>query len=306
MRFVVLGDLHYSDYTDPAHAAARDRLFGAFFQQVARLEADLVFAIGDTTNRGTMTEMVGLEEIAKATALPFVRIMGNHDCYSLSKPEISPFFLGGRPPVSSEQAYTSFDSDNIRFLLLDTARDRDYKRYDGFVSETQLAWLGQQIEEFNANPALELLMAFGHHPIYNTTRRSADTMLYIANSEAVHGIFNQAKSKPGFYFCGHNHCHSLAGPDAANWYHVQTADPLDCQSFRLITIIGERVAIEVINFDLSDPQLKQDFETARTSIEAGFNPQSYAWVHGQPHEHNLVVDLAASRAFTREALTQAH
>ena len=65
MRFVVLGDLHYSDYLNVDHAMARDRIFAQLFAQIRALKPDLVFAVGDTTNVGAMTEIVGLETIAE-------------------------------------------------------------------------------------------------------------------------------------------------------------------------------------------------------------------------------------------------
>ncbi len=291
MRFVILGDLHYSDYREPDQIEARERLFKTWLSQVAALQPDVVFAIGDTTNRGTLSEMQGLQAIIQESGLNFVRVTGNHDCYSLSKPELAPFFLGGRTPVSADEIYTSFDTALVRFVVLDTARDRDRERYDGFVSDAQLAWLGQEIEKFNRESGPRYLMALGHHPIFGTTRRSSEEMLQIQNSEAVNEKFALLQRGPGFYICGHNHSHSLFGPDAIGWYHVQTADPLDCRSFRLITVTEERVEVEVVDFDMSDPTLAADFETARSTIEAGFHPQEFDWVYGKPEEHRLLVNI---------------
>ena len=45
MRFVVLGDLHYSDYLNVDHAMARDRIFAQLFAQIRALKPDLVFAV---------------------------------------------------------------------------------------------------------------------------------------------------------------------------------------------------------------------------------------------------------------------
>jgi 3',5'-cyclic AMP phosphodiesterase CpdA len=294
MRFVILGDLHYSvDYLEDGQSEARDRIFRLFLEQVAETEPDLVFAIGDTTNRGRIEEMVGLDNIAKESGLNFIRVTGNHDCYVLPKNEIAPFFLGGRPSASETDVYTAFDVANTRFILLDTARDRDFSNYGGFVSDEQLAWLHQQIAEANANPLIQYVKVLGHHPIYNTTRRSTETMLYIANSDAVKEAFaNLDKSKQGFYYCGHNHCHSLYGPDDNGWHHIQTADPLDCESYRLIIVEDSRIDVSVINFDLSLPENRNAFETARTSIPQGFTAQDFQKVYGEEHEHNLVVELA--------------
>lgn len=291
MRFVILGDLHYSDYREPEQVEARERLFKAWLSQVAALEPVVVFAIGDTTNRGTLSEMQGLQAIIQESGLNFVRVTGNHDCYSLPKAELAPFFLGGRASVSTTELYTSFDTDMVRFVVLDTARDRDRERYDGFVSNEQLAWLAQEIERFNSGSEPRYLMALGHHPLFDTTRRSKEEMLNIFNSERVKEKFALLQRTPGFYLCGHNHSHSLFGPDQLGWYHVQTADPLDCRSFRLITVTEEGVEVDVRDFDMSDPSLVADFEMARSTIEAGFHPQDFDWVYGKPEEHRMLVQI---------------
>lgn len=292
LRFVMLGDLHYSDYNLPEHAAARERLFTAFFSQIAALKPDLVFAIGDTTNRGRISELTGLAEVAKACDLPYVQITGNHDAYSLPKSELAPFFLGGRTSASTSELYTSFDAGLARFVLIDTARDRDYTRYDGYVSPEQLEWLNNQIEQFNAVSEPRYLIAMGHHPIFGTTRRSDESMLNIANSDDVNAAFARLQRQPGFYFCGHNHTHSLFGPDQNNWYHVQTSDPLDCRSFRLITLTENEVKMEMIDFNLEVESTLVDFETARNNIEAGFNAQAFERAYGNVEEHNVTLTIS--------------
>jgi 3',5'-cyclic AMP phosphodiesterase CpdA len=291
MRIVILGDLHYSHYTDPSHIEARERLFSTFFQQVAHLQPDLVFAIGDTTNLGLKEELEGLKRILQNSGLPIINVVGNHDCYAQPKSEIAPYFLGGREAVSTEAHYASFSSGEIHFIVLDTARDRDYTDYSGWVSEQQLQWLEAEIEQFNDNPELKQLFVLGHHPIYNTTRLSADVMSYIDNSIPVHSAFNKLQNKPGFYICGHNHVNSIAGPDSANWYHVQSAAPLDCESFRLLTINQDKIEVELVKFDLQSDELRKDFETVRHNIARGFEPREFIEVHGEPHEHNLTVRL---------------
>jgi 3',5'-cyclic AMP phosphodiesterase CpdA len=289
MRFVVLGDLHYSEYALPENAAARDRVFTAFFSQIAKLQPDFVFAIGDTTNYGTPDELSGLAEIVSACGITLICTTGNHDCYSMPKPQLAPYFLGGRVSASQTDLYTAFAGDTAKFVLLDTARDRDFERYDGFVSAEQLAWLNEQIEQFNRQTDPRYLVVLGHHPIVNTTRRSEETMLNIENSAEVVDAFAKLERKPAFYFCGHNHCNSITEMDLNGWFHVQTADPLDSKSFRLVTMTAEKVDIDTIEFDLSDRQLYADFKAARFNIPAHFTPQPFNLAHGELHERLLSV-----------------
>jgi 3',5'-cyclic AMP phosphodiesterase CpdA len=283
MRFVVLGDLHYSDYKIPEQAAARDRLFTHFFQQVLELHPDFVFAVGDTTHLGTLSEMRGLQALIEATELPLIRVTGNHDCCSVDKAQLAPFFLGGRASQSDRDLYTSFDAEGVRFVLLDTARSKDDPVPGGFVAPAQLAWLEQQIVTFNQAAHLHHLVLFGHYPLLNTTRRSQREVMSIVNSEAVAQVFATLQHKSGCYFCGHNHTHSIY--QAANsWLHVQTADPLDCRSFRLVTLDDMGLEIKTIDFDLSLPYLQHDFEIARQTIPFGFAPQVFAASYGNAED----------------------
>lgn len=298
MRFVVLGDLHYSGYSQASHCEARDRLFRAFFEQVAALNPDIIFAIGDVTNHGTLTELEGLHRIAKEYKLPFICVTGNHDINSLEKTEIAQFFLGNYPSASADEIYTSFDWENlIHFVLLDTARvklsDVDWS---GFVSQQQLAWFKNEVESFNHADAPQYLMVFGHHPIYDSTDRSKYPMMYIANSDEVYAEFAGLKRGPGIYFCGHNHSHSLAGPDSNNWFYVQSGDPLDCRSFRLVTVTPEAVKIQTIDFDLSNPLTEADFITTRLSITDGsFEAQQFEEAYGTSKDHSLNIKSLALR-----------
>jgi 3',5'-cyclic-AMP phosphodiesterase len=291
MRFVVLGDLHYSEYPSSEYAAARDRTFTAFFSQIAALKPDYVFAVGDTTNYGTPIELPGLAEIVRNTGVNLICTTGNHDCYSLPKDQLAPYFLGGKTSVSQTDLYTAFDAETVRFILLDTARDRDYERYDGYVSPEQLSWLDNQIEDFNSKTAPQYLVVMGHHPFYDTTRRSAEVMLNIENSSEVKAVMAKLARKPGFYFCGHNHCHSITELDGNGWYHIQSADPLDCQSFRLVTLTENKIELETISFDLSDRQLYEDYKLTRFNIPAHFTPKDHASAFGELHERILSVTV---------------
>ncbi|MEI6046546.1 MAG: metallophosphoesterase [Chloroflexota bacterium] len=290
MRFIVLGDLHFAEYHQPELTEARNRLFRAFFAQIAALKPDIVFALGDTVNYGTLAELTNLYRLVAATDLPFIAVTGNHDLASLEKAEVAPFFLGGRTPASVNELYTAFNFEQVRFILLDTSRiklsDLDWS---GYVSEEQVEWLRAEIARFNTIATHQYLIVLGHHPIFGTTERSTEEMLSIFNSAEVYESFATLSGTLGIYFCGHNHAHSIIGPDALGWYFVQTAAPLDCRSFRLVTVTENRVEIETLDFDLSDPTLRQAFELARTGIESSFEPQEHAVVYGTFLDRSLTI-----------------
>ena len=290
MRFIVLGDLHYSDYSNPAHAASRDRFFGSFFKQVVSQQADLVFAIGDTTNRGTLTELRGQDAVARQTGLDLIRTTGNHDTDSLDKSELASFFLDGRSSASPDELYTTFDFGPVRFVLLDTARSKMSSiNWSGFVSDSQLTWLADQIEQFNRATEPQYLVVMGHHPLFGTTDRSNEEWLNVDNSPALAAVMAKLERKPGIYVCGHNHSNSLTGPDARGWYYVQAGAPLVCQSYRLVTVDAEGIRVETLDLDLSDPATQADFETTRHSIEAGFTVHPLEEMYGQEADHHLFI-----------------
>jgi predicted MPP superfamily phosphohydrolase len=290
MRFVILGDLHFSDYPQPEVVAARDSLFQAFFEQISAYQPDLVFAVGDTVNRGMLSEFTGLRQTVQAAGLNFVAVTGNHDMYALEKAEVAPYFLGAYPAVSTNELYTAFDAGLVRFIILDTARVKlSSIDWSGFVSDEQLKWLTQEIASFNAATTPRYLMVLGHHPIYNTTERSTEPMLNIANSDQVYEVFATLQRPPAIYFCGHNHSNSIGGPDALGWYFVQSAAPLDSRSFRLVTVSEEQVQIETIQFDLSDPALQAAFNLTRTSIPSSFSPKEFETVYGKDTDRTLII-----------------
>ncbi|MEO1131490.1 MAG: metallophosphoesterase [Cyanobacteria bacterium J06639_1] len=293
MRCVFLGDLHYSDYPERAHAEARDRLFAEWFRQIGELNADFAFAVGDTTNQGSMSEMQGLQAIADASSLPLVRITGNHDCYNLPKSELAPFFLGDCESHSDEHLYAYFDVGSTRFVLTDTSRDRDDENYGGFVAREQLQWLSETLADFEQQKRLHHAIVMGHHPLHDTTRRSTGLMLQIANSPEVETSLASLQQKNGLYFCGHNHNHSIHTRN--NWHHVQTANPLDCRSFRLVTLTNTSATVETIDFNLSDPELASDFETVRHNIPAGFTPQKFEDSYGDESDRFCTIHYATKR-----------
>ncbi|NJM00418.1 MAG: hypothetical protein HC924_17270 [Synechococcaceae cyanobacterium SM2_3_2] len=289
VRLVLLGDLHFSEYPSPELEADRDLVFASFFRQVVALQPDHVFALGDTTHQGSLRELDGLHHLIRSTGIPLMAITGNHDCYYLPKPTLAPYFLGPHEPVHSGGLYSSFDHSGIRFVLLDTARDRDPANYGGIVSPQQLAWLEGLISDFNGDPQLRYFVLLGHHPLYQTTHISHEEMMHIANSREVMALLETLDSTPGLYCNGHNHSHSIAR--LPHWLCVQTAAPLDCRSGRLVTLSPAGIQVETFDFDLTDPRLSAALERIHTSFGEGFHPQPKADTSGSVEDRVLLMSL---------------
>ena len=89
MRFIVLGDLHYSVYTTKSLRRACDEYYETLFSGVLEQQPDVVFAIGDTVDNGYPEEFEGLHACARRVGLKFVTVNGNHDLLHQTKQEIA-------------------------------------------------------------------------------------------------------------------------------------------------------------------------------------------------------------------------
>ncbi len=248
MRFVVLGDLHYSIYPDAANCALREEFFDRLFTSVAKQQPDVVIAIGDTTDNGYSEEFEGLHRAARRNKLEFVTVNGNHDVLEMSKPEISrytgnrfPYFALYFNPLTGLSDVT--DHEAARFLIIDTPKERSPKDHGGYVGPEQLAWLENQIAESEDKP----LFIFGHHPLTHATRWSSFPMLSINNSKEVKRLLAQKRQGAAFYFCGHNHANSI--DRRGNWNYIQTAAPLRSGDYRVIDFTSEEVRLQTITFE---------------------------------------------------------
>ncbi len=71
MRFVVLGDLHYSIYPGKKLADMRDEFYFRLFDTVKKVQPDVVFAIGDVSHSSRVEELEGIKAIASRAGIEF-------------------------------------------------------------------------------------------------------------------------------------------------------------------------------------------------------------------------------------------
>ena len=289
MRWIVLSDSHFAQVSKPKVAAARDRVFGAVLRQVSAENADGVFITGDTTHRGRRAELTRLHELADVAGVTLTAVVGNHDADTHTKAELAPFFLGGRPSAAPDALYRAFSEGGVRWLLLDTAREMmSAVDYSGYVSPDQQAWLADEIRRANADPAVRYVCVLGHHPIANTTRRSDEPGLNIADSDPVRAILGTLRGKTGLYLCGHTHCHSIhIGTDG--WHYAQTGALLLVQSYREMTVDARGLRIETVDVDMSDPALREDWAAVCAGFEDPFTLYPREAVYGAPADLRLEV-----------------
>lgn len=285
MKFIVLGDLHYTNYTLSDDCTGRDYFFDVLFQAVAAQKADRVFAIGDIVHEGEHSEIQGLFEIARRHGVELICTTGNHDTAALPKTVLRPYFVDGQ--AQGNELYHAFSQDNTRFVLLDTGRemlcDVDWS---GYVGAEQQDWLREEIRAFKASSHNDKnLVVMGHHPIYGTTYDSARFRLNIENSGEVQEILGQVKPGRAIYVCGHNHVNSIAGADKAGWTYVQCGAPLVAFSFRLITADESGLKVETVDFGLNDPVISRHMPGLRAGL-LHFSDLSLEVAAGQPSDRN--------------------
>lgn len=245
MRFVLLGDLHYSVYNEKTFEDWREDFYDRLFQTVRACRAEAVIAIGDTTDNGTPEEFLGLHAIAARHGVNFVTVNGNHDVLTLTKTEVGrytgnrfPYFTLYFNPLTGPSDVT--DPDAARFLILDTPKEQNPTDHGGYVGPQQLSWLTNQALESGDKP----LFVFGHHPLAWATRWANFPMLCIDNSKEVWQALAAKRKGRSFYFCGHNHANSITR--RGNWHFIQTAAPLRTADFRLVEITPSKVSLQTV------------------------------------------------------------
>jgi 3',5'-cyclic-AMP phosphodiesterase len=267
MKFIVLGDLHFTLYNSAEDSAARDYFFEVLFRKVAEQHAEVIFAVGDIVHDGVEEEFSGLFAAARAHGLNLICTTGNHDTASQPKVALRPYFVGGM--ATGDELYHAFSHTGTRFVLLDTGRemlcDVDWS---GYVSPQQQAWLRDEVRLFNAGVRADRnLVVIGHHPIFGTTDDSTTWRLNIDNSDDVRAALGNTSAGNAMYVCGHNHTNSLIEPDANGWAYVQCGAPLAAFSFRLITADADGLQVETVNFGLDDARLMQSIPALRAGLQ---------------------------------------
>ncbi|MEI6043869.1 MAG: metallophosphoesterase [Chloroflexota bacterium] len=248
MRFVILGDLHYSFYLSRRLSTLRDEFYTRLFERVAAIQADAVFFIGDVSHTSQTSELVGLREIAhRAGVRHYYMVNGNHDLFRLTPEKVAQYNDNPQPSYfalhldEQGQAQPSAQPNTKSFLVLNTAQYAKPLDTAGLIDPKQLDWLAQQVDLSQRD---EPLFVLGHHPLYNLTKWASLAHLSIRNSSAVWEALAQKREGVGFYFCGHNHTNSQARRE--NWVAIQTAAPLVSLGFRLVEVKEQCIETSLI------------------------------------------------------------
>ncbi|NWJ47607.1 MAG: metallophosphoesterase [Chloroflexi bacterium] len=252
MRFVVLPDLHFSEYSLGSLRQLRDEFYLRLFRTVKKFEPELVFLAGDASNNSHPDEFDGLRTCARRAGIEQLYLAnGNHDLWKMSRREVAYYTSNPSPSYYEIEANTE-GSKVSKFLVLDTSTPRHRTDTRGIVDPEQLNWLSQQLDNTSSGP----VFIIAHHPLNELLQRTRIPDFHITNSSEVLEILEGWNKGPGFYFCGHTHTHKLVRQN--NWFLLQLNAPLNSLNFPVIEVNNNEVQISFARIEGGD-------ETARMS-----------------------------------------
>ncbi|WP_127583292.1 metallophosphoesterase family protein [Paenibacillus koleovorans] len=274
MKLALLGDLHYPHLSgDAAVVALRDSWFGGVLKSFLDVEADIHISLGDLTNEGRADELRDVYGAVDGHVPPrrFVHVLGNHDTLAMGKREWM---------ASTGQArYFALERAEATLVFLDTAKEGRADDFGGELDAEQAEWLGRIVRESGEKP----LLVFGHHPLVDTTTNSEQPMFGF-HREADPWPILRGKRGRGFYFCGHNHAHSIVKRE--QWHFIQTAACLDTAAVRTVELRGGELTVGLLTFD--DEARRREADALAASMKL-FTPKQLA--RGTIADHGLTVNL---------------
>ncbi|RAV17904.1 metallophosphoesterase family protein [Paenibacillus contaminans] len=276
MRFVLMGDFHYSRMENGTEEMldARDNAYTVMLDAFLNMDADYHISLGDLTHEGYPEELGSVFQKIGAGGRSFIHVLGNHDAYSIPKAEIL--------AITGQQRYRAIHTDEASLIFLDTTKEMNREDWGGEMDAEQLEWLQIQLDQSGEKPAF----VFAHHPVYGTTARSTMEKLSIHPDIDMKAVLHRKKG-PGFFFCGHNHVNSIVRQE--NWHYVQTAACLDIPAYRTVELENGKVKIGLVLLEEAD--LAEHIALFHTKMP-GFAPTPEA--HGEDSDRNLFADMMES------------
>ncbi|NWJ51407.1 MAG: metallophosphoesterase [Bacteroidetes bacterium] len=152
---------------------------------------------------------LNFENVYRASSLQadWYPVLGNHDYKGSTQAQIDYSKISRRWHLSDH--YYTFakkvnDSISARFIFLDTPpliaeyrnRPDEYPDAKNQDPDKEIKWLNDVL----ANAKEQMILVFGHHPVYSASKTHGDTKEMI---EYVKPLLEKYHAQ--FYFCGHDH-----------------------------------------------------------------------------------------------------
>ncbi len=203
--FTVITDTHVTDEASHVYNKQYKSVLRDIKQNMK--EAGVILNLGDVTNNGREKEYQQLNKLMDlyGRSLPdMYYIMGNHD-YALNKFDPSQqqeLFLEytGMPDI-----YYSFESQGYTFICLSSEgrpKGTELNTVEAYLSEDQLEWLKEELEEAAGKNPGQPIFVFLHQPLEGTVALSEDAS--IIPNDQLREILDQYSQV--VFFSGHTHC----------------------------------------------------------------------------------------------------
>ncbi len=201
VRFGLFTDLHAHDVDSPLEAKwmthTAERL-AAFTGAMNASSVDFVIELGDFINGWVVfgadpgdparipSILAWADGLYAAFSGPRYYVVGNHDLFNLDKAQI-------REILGLERTYSSFDVEGFHFVILDVQYAEDgsdlantYSGVAGFVPETELAWLREDLRANAERPTV----VFVHQMLDSYVEEWGRPI--VANQPDVQRVFSDA------------------------------------------------------------------------------------------------------------------
>lgn len=145
--------------------------------------------------------------------VPFFPSMGNHDVRTeLGRPYLDAFRLPANNPDGTERYY-SFQYDNVFFVALDSNTGPTYAERFGDIRDAggeQHRWLRDQLGRARADPTVDWIVAYFHHPPYSSGRGVGGHGSDLAIRAALQPLFDEYAVD--LVLSGHDHDYERSLP----------------------------------------------------------------------------------------------
>lgn len=186
---------------------------------------DFVIHAGDLTDFGLKTEFERQRDILNKLEIPYVCLIGNHDCIAMGKSLYYRIF--GNPDFS-------FVAGNVKFLCLNT----NMLEYRDDANVPNMDFMDSQLLEIE--PGVEKSVAVMH------AQPRSDQFYCDSTSQAFHGKLLQF---PDLQFCIHGHGHIYKEEDIfGDGIMYYECDDIGDKSFLIFTIDERGYSCEKIGY----------------------------------------------------------
>jgi len=190
----------------------------------ARHDIDFVIHGGDVTDFGLTNEFVWQRDILNKLKIPYVVLIGNHDCLGTGKHVYKKIF---------GEANFSFIAGNVNFICLNT----NALEYDYSHPVPDFAFI--ENKRISSTPNHEKTVVAMHVPPYSVE----------FNNNVAIGFQERIKLFPDLQFCLHAHVHNFFERDIFNddvIYYSPAS--IEKRNYLLFTITPESYTYEIIYF----------------------------------------------------------